>query len=246
MTRTIATLVLIAARAAFTQTPPAFETASVKPNANHEVNGEGRPRASVNATPGYLAVQNSTLSQYIQWAYGVQAFQVSGPSWIDAERFDVAAKAAGPAPKEQLRLMLQTLLKERFQLAFHRESKELPGYALLVAKGGPKLHESATEGEPAMKPNRAIMTAERVTMPWFADMLTNPLRSPVVDLTGLTGRYDFTIDVSKYVTPGATQDDMVSALSECVQHELGLKIEARKLPLDVLVVDHAEKTPVGN
>jgi uncharacterized protein (TIGR03435 family) len=246
MARTIATFFLIAVCEGFGQTPPAFETASVKPNVAHEVNGEGRPRASVNATPGYLSVQNSTLSQLIQWAYNVQAFQVSGPSWIDSERYDVSAKAAGPASKEQLRLMLQTLLKERFQLALRRETKELPGYALVVAKGGPKLRESTTEGEPATKQNRAIMTAERVTMPWFAETLTNPLRSPVIDKTGLSGRYDFTIDISKYVTPSSTPDEMTAGLSECLQQELGLRVEARKLPLEMLVVEHAEKMPVGN
>jgi len=246
MTRTIATLIWIAAGASFAQTPSAFDSASVKPNVNHETNGEGRPRASVNATPGYLAIQNSTLSQCIQWAYNVQAFQVSGPSWIDSERFDIAAKASGAAPQDQLRLMLQTLLKERFKLEFHRESKELPGYALLVAKGGPKLHESLTDGDPVMKPNRNIMTGEHVTMSWFAGTLTNPLRSPVVDMTGLTGRYDFTIDISKYATPNTPPQEMPAALAECLQQELGLKVEARKLPLDVLVVDHAEKSPAAN
>src|SRR5215471_7403879 len=134
MKRTI--LYWIAAGAVFGQTAPVFDTASVKPNVTHEVNGEGRPRGSIDATPGYLNVRNSTLSQCIQWAYNVSAFQVTGPSWIDTERYDIAARASTPVPKEQLRHMLQTLLKERFKLAFHRESKEVPGHALLVAKGG--------------------------------------------------------------------------------------------------------------
>ena len=246
MKRTIASLLLGSALAGFSQAPAAFETASVKPNAAHEVNGEGRPRASVNATPGYLAIQNSTLSQCIQWAYNVSAFQVAGPSWIDSERYDISARASGPAGKEQLRPMLQSLLLDRFHLALHRETRDVPGYALVVAKGGPRLRESATDGEPSMKPNRAIMTAERITMAWFAETLTNPLRSAVVDQTGLTGRYDFTIDISKYVNPGSSPEEMLDGLSECLQHELGLKVEARKLPLEVLVVDRAEKTPSGN
>jgi uncharacterized protein (TIGR03435 family) len=90
------------------------------------------------------------------------------------------------------------------------------------------------------------MTAEHVTMSWFASTLTNPLRSPVVDMTGLTGRYDFTIDISKYATPNTPPADMPAALAECLQQELGLKVEARKLALDVLVVDHAEKSPAAN
>ena len=235
----------MAACETFAQTPPEFDTASVKPNAAHQTNGEGRPRSAVNATPGYLVMQNSSLSQLIQWAYNVPQFQVSGPSWIETERYDISARAATPAPASELRLMLQTLLKERFRLALHREAKELPGYAVVVGKGGPKMRESTTEGDPVMKPNRAIMTAERVTMTWFAETLTNPLRAPVVDKTGLTGRYDFTLDISKYVSPDAGPDTMMSALMECLQQELGLKIEPRKLPLEILVVEHAEKSP-GN
>src|ERR1700693_3137827 len=126
MIRTIAALVLIGAWGGYGQTPPAFEGASVKPNVGHQVNREGRPIAFIDPSPGSLRVQNSTLSQCIQWAYSVQEYQVSGPSWMGSERFDIIAKAAGPAPNEQLRLMLQTLLKERFKLTFHRESKQLP------------------------------------------------------------------------------------------------------------------------
>jgi uncharacterized protein (TIGR03435 family) len=246
MKHTIATLCLIASCAGLGQTPPEFETATVKPNVTHEVNGEGRPRGSINASPGYLAVQNSTLSQCLQWAYNLSAFQVTGPGWIETERYDIAARAGAAAGKEQLRVMLQRLLTERFKLEFHRESKELPGYALLVIKGGPKLRESASEGEPSMKQNRAILTVERMPLQAFADTLTNPLRSPVVDMTGLTGRYDFTIDLSKYVTPSSTPDQMMDGLSECLRVELGLRVEARKLPLEILVVDRASKVPEGN
>jgi uncharacterized protein (TIGR03435 family) len=246
MTRTTAFFCAIAACNGFGQSAPVFETASVKVNVTHEANNEGRPRASLRTTPGFFTAQNSTLSQFIQWAYNIQAFQVAGPSWVDTERYDISAKAPGPAPNEQLRLMLQTLLKERFHLALRRDTRELPGYALIVAKNGPKLRSSTTDGEPAMKPNRSILTAERATMSWLADVLTNPLRSPVVDMTGLDGRYDFTIDMAKYVNPGMGPDDMAAGLTECLQQELGLKVEPRKLRLEVLIIEHAEKIPVGN
>jgi len=236
---------VIATSAALAQSP-AFDAASVKPNVTHEANAEGRPRSSIKATPGYLAIQNASLSQCIQWAYNVQAFQVSGPAWMESERYDISAKSSGPAPEAQLRLMLQTLLGERFKLAFHRDTKDLPGYALVVSKGGPKLKESTTEGEPSMKPDRARMVAEHVTMSRFADLLTNPLHSPVVDKTGLTGRYDFSLDISKYATPGMSPDEMSTALAECLQQELGLRVEARKLPLEILMIDRAEKAPLGN
>jgi uncharacterized protein (TIGR03435 family) len=240
MTKTIAPLFLIAASAALGQTP-AFDVASVKATVNGEVNGEGRPRGSINATPGYFAGQNSTLSQYIQWAYNVPPYQISGPAWLDDDRFDISARAAGPAAREDLRLMLQALLAERFKLAIRRDRKELPGYALVVAKGGPKLHESTTEGEPMMKPNRAIMTTERMPMAQFAQILMQPVGSPVADMTGLTGRYDFTIDISKYVTPSSNPEEMKAGMLECLRQELGLTLEPRKLPLEILVVDHVEK-----
>jgi uncharacterized protein (TIGR03435 family) len=120
MKRTLATLFLASASTAFAQSP-AFETASVKPNVTHETNGEGRARSSVNATPGYLTIHNSTLSQCIQWAYNVSAFQIAGPAWIDSERYDISARAPGAAGKEQLRPMLQNLLAERLESAIRCE-----------------------------------------------------------------------------------------------------------------------------
>lgn len=246
MTRTITTLLLFAAGAAFCQTPPAFDAASVKPNVNHEANGEGRPRSSVSATPGNLLLRNSTLSDCIQWAYNVKGYQVTGPSWIEVERYDVVAKATGAAPEAQLRLILQTLLAERFKLTLHREAKELPGYVLLVAKGGHKLKESTSEGEPSMKPQRAAFTGERVSMEYLANLLMSPMRMPVRDQTGLAGRYDFTIDLGPYLQPNMTPEDMQAAMSEGLQQQLGLRLEARKLPMEILVVDHADKTPIEN
>jgi uncharacterized protein (TIGR03435 family) len=246
MTSTLTALVLISASAGFGQTALSFEAASVKPNVHGEVNGEGHPRSTIQASTASLTARNASLSECIQWAYNVSPWQVAGPSWMDAERLDIDAKAAGPVSKEQLRGMLQTLLAERFRLKFHRESKELPGYALVAAKGGPKMRESATEGEPVMKPNRTMMVAERMTMARFSEILAGPLHSPVADMTGLTGRYDFSIDIARYVTPASTPEEMIASLSLCLQEELGLKVEARKLPLEVLAIDHAEKTPVEN
>jgi len=238
-------LILLLSVAAWAQAP-AFDAASVKVNTSHETNGEGRPRARVNTTPGSVTVSNATLSDCIQWAYEVQAFQVSGPGWIESDRYDISARASSATPAAQLRAMMQSLLAERFRLALRREKKEMPGYALLLAKGGSKMRESASEGDPLMTPNRAIMTAERATMPWFATILTNPLRSQVQDQTGLTGRYDFKIDVSKYVTPDMGPEGMLNGLRAALEQDLGLKVEARKLSLEVLVVERAEIVPVEN
>jgi uncharacterized protein (TIGR03435 family) len=207
---------------------------------------EGRPQGSIKATPGFLVVQNSTLSVCLQWAYNVRPYQISGPSWIDSERYDISAKAAGPAPQPELRLMLRRLLSESFRMSFHRESKPLPGHALLVSPDGSKLHESSATGEPEMKMNGPMVVARAMTMEHFVGILMSSTHGPVVDQTGLTGRYDFSFDMSKYVTPDSPPEDMPAALAKVLQQELGLRIEARKLPLEVLVVDHAEKTPSEN
>src|SRR5262249_4257252 len=116
MIRTTAALILIVACGGFGQAPPVFYAASVKRNVEHQADGEGHPIAFINPAPGSLRVQNSTLKQCIQWAYNVQESQISGPSWMESERFDIVARSAGQAPIEQLRLMLQNLLKERFKL----------------------------------------------------------------------------------------------------------------------------------
>lgn len=182
----------------------------------------------------------------IQWAYSVSSYQVSGPSWIDSERYDISARAAGPAPEAQLRLMLRPLLSERFRLKFHRDTKTLQGYALLVAPNGPKLRESTSGGEPEMKMNRSIVVAQAMPMEQFVRLVMRSARGPVVDLTGLTERYDFTFDLAKYVTPDTPPDDMFAALCQALQQEFGLRVEARKLPLEVLVLDRAEKAPLEN
>src|SRR5580704_333919 len=115
MIRTSAVLVLILAGGGFGQTAPAFEAAFVKPNIEHQADGEGHPIAFIKPSPGSLRVQNSTLKECVQWAYNVPGAQVSGPSWIGSERFDIVARSGSSAPIEQLRLMLQALLKERFK-----------------------------------------------------------------------------------------------------------------------------------
>jgi uncharacterized protein (TIGR03435 family) len=238
---------------------PAFEVASVKPDKVGTNEGPGRGREISEVTPGGISMRNVRLSSCIQWAYNVKSYQVSGPAWITLDRYDIVAKAGGAVETEQLRLMLQSLLAERFGLALHREKKELPAYALLVGKNGPKLRESQSQGEPAIKPGstRMSMSLEGMPLERAVDFLSTALQRPVVDMTGLTGRYDFTIDLSPYFAPdnepgikGVDRRVGVSeaenALLTAVQEQLGLRLEARKIAVELLVVDHAEKTPVEN
>jgi uncharacterized protein (TIGR03435 family) len=228
----------------------AFEVASVRVSAG----AAGSRRDSIQFDPGSLTMRNVTLKDAIRWAYGVMGYQVSGPDWLDSRRYDIAAKTPAPAAGEQIREMLQTLLAERFKLALHRETKELPAYTLSVSKNGPKFQESQTEGETAVRPDKRSMslTVQRAPVSQLVEILSNVLHSPVIDLTGLKGRYDITVNATKYaadLTPKAPGDapmDLAALIITGLQEEFGLKLEPRKVSLDLLIIEHAEQTPAQN
>jgi uncharacterized protein (TIGR03435 family) len=270
--------ILAAARA---QTPDAklqVEVASIKAAA--PANG-GRMRISVHGgpgtkDPGLYTCENYPLRGLIMDAFGLKDFQLSGPDWMQSERFMVSAKIPEGASKEQFKLMMQNLLVERFKLAYHREKKEMQAYELVVAKGGPKMKESESpldpderparmterktdaEGFPVLPPGRAPMmmmlmgghatarhTAE--TMEEFAVSLSYDVHKPVTDATGLKGKYDFTLHwISEGVGPPSSGDDTGPTLFRALPEQLGLRLEGKKGMVEVLVVDHVEKTPTEN
>ena len=252
-------VLLFAAAAAFgqsTEAPaPAFDVASVK-GSQASAGGERRGRENIQVSPGTVTMRNINLKACIRWAYHVTDYQVSGPGWLDSDRYEIVGKAAGPATEEQLRLMMQALLQERFKLAVHRQIKELSAYVLVVGKGGLKVQESKTEGETVIEPNQKQLsvTVQRAPVSQLAEMLGNVLRAPIVDQTGLKGRYDVTLNVAKYAADMAAQGksidngpmDPFALISMILQDEFGLKLEAKKMPLDMVIVDHAEKAPVEN
>ena len=279
---------------ALAQTPasPTFDVASIKPAAPQEA---GRVMMRQRGGPGspdptQYSVENFPLSRVIQQAYGVQSYQISGPSWIDSERYDIVAKVPAGTTREQFQLMLQNLLAERFKLVVHKETKELPTYALVVAKGGPKMKESPKEdpnaanaapppqpqvgrdGRPQMaRGGRGMMVmmgpkglhaeAARSGMPQLADFLSNQLGRPVVDETHLTALYDYSLDFSPEglatmkgmpmmaPPPGAGGaeggPEGGGSIFSAVQ-DLGLKLESRKAPIDLIVIDSGNKTPTEN
>jgi uncharacterized protein (TIGR03435 family) len=251
MTAMVATS-LVLAGGLFAQ--PAFEVASIRVN---KTGGEGRqPRfpfsppgsdGTVKASPGTLSMRYVTLDACIEWAYRVQDSQVSGPEWLGMDRFDVIAKTTEPAPESQLRVMLQGLLAERFKLALHRESKTMAGYALVVGKNGPKLRSSEGEGETDLQGGKLRMEGHRYSMQGLADLLSMSLRTYVVDMTGLKGGFDFTIDIAPFLsidTPIMRNEEtvvMASVFERALEQQLGLKLEGRKIPVEVLVIDHAKK-----
>ncbi len=226
---------------------PAFEVASIRPRNTADA---GRGRSSIDSAPGSLTIRNAGLSSCIKWAYHVMDYQISGPAWLQIDKYDITAKSTGPAPMEQLRQMLQTLLAERFQLQVHRETKELPVYALVAAKSGPKLHKADPDGNTGMKGDNGSFVFHGTSMPQFAEDLStlSQVDRPVLDRTGIPGVFDFNLKF------GESNDEMKRALITgdgasiftLIQEQLGLKLEARKGPVEMLVIDRVERAPTEN
>jgi len=251
ISRALAISFLLSAAWAFPQSR--FDVASIKPS---KLSGEGRNRENVTANPGTLTMHNVSLKSALQWAYRMKEYQVSGPAWIGDERFDISAKAAGAAGEQQLRRMLQNLLADRFKITLHHEKKDLPFYALLVAKNGPKLTAGKADGKSVLQPKGMGLAAQDTSLGEVADLLTQIASRmnlpPVVDMTGLKGRFNFTVDgtdLLQSIGGGNAAPDpsalMVGVL-EILQEQLGLRAELRKAPTDVLIVDRAEKLPTEN
>jgi uncharacterized protein (TIGR03435 family) len=217
----------------------AFAVATIRPSAEpvrFEADGETK------LLPGMVQMRDVTIETLIKWAYGVQRGQVSGPGLLTSERYDLTAKSDAPASDDEMKLMMRALLTERFKLAFHHEKKELRSFALVVAKGGPKMKQ-ATADEVPLRQNSAMgSTVRALTMQEFADFLSGPVEKPVVDKTGLNGRWDFAFDFTKYLTdPAQNLIDFLTVLNTTLQGEVGLKLESEKDVVDVMVIDHVEK-----
>ncbi|MCU1328696.1 MAG: hypothetical protein JWN34_4066 [Bryobacterales bacterium] len=232
-----------------------FEVASVKPSAPEVLGMMTRYLPD-----GSVYISGATLKSLVAVAYGVRSFQISGgPEWLDTERFDVDARAStsdGTTPIDPSKLSveqrktgerLRNLLATRFEVVIRRETKEQPVYELVVTKGGPKLLES-TEGKNQIRRGLGTIKGQSVGLSMLALNLSNELEYRVVDKTGLTGKYDFELNWTPIVLRGATvppepQDgpSIFTALPE----QLGLRLESRKGPVEVLVIDKARR-PSGN
>jgi uncharacterized protein (TIGR03435 family) len=211
---------------------PEFEVASVKP---HSVS-EGPAHVSIARDPGRLTYMNITVRGLIREAYGLKMYPPSrGP--------DALSKVSPDASKEQRMLMLQALLAERFKLVVHRETKELPIYALIAGKNGPKFRAVEDDGSAAEIGSGGghQIKAHHVSMKSLAATLQGYIGDTVVDATGLTGLFDLNLDFNV--------DESMSSegptVFEAVQRQLGLKLEARKGPVEVVVIDHVEKPSVN-
>jgi len=228
----------------------AFDAASVKRAA------AGQRGYSIRPLPGRLSAGNVTVKLLIAEAYHVHDFQVSGgPSWIDSDRYDIEAKAAGDAPPgaKELRAMLQKLLADRFGLTVRHESKEMPIVSLELAKGGPKFPAASHPEAPVQfqVAQRQRIVAENAPLENLTEVLTWLLGKPVVDRTGLAGSFDYKLEwapdeiqLSADEAPPQT-DGTKPSLAAALQQQMGLKILSQKGPVDLIVVEKAER-PMAN
>jgi uncharacterized protein (TIGR03435 family) len=188
---------------------------------------------------------NVTLKRSIVGAYAVLPDQVlGGPDWIDVDRFQITGKADQPLGEKGLMAMLQTLLADRFKLEMHRESRRAQTMVLEVAKGGPKL-QLAGAAPYSWKNVHDHLEATKLTMSEFAEILSRNLNLPVIDRTGLNGAFNFTLRWNPDVAEGLNHDDSALALrpevAAAISRQLGLTLKARKMPVEMFVVDHAER-----
>jgi uncharacterized protein (TIGR03435 family) len=264
MTALAAAALLAAAATGQTAAPLAFEVASIKPAGPCCAPGQWRESK---VGDDRVDFHNVTLRYCIAFAYRLKEYQVSGPAWIGELRYELAAKGAEGTRREQLPAMMQALLADRFRLELHHEKKDFNVFALLVNKNGPKLKEATVEPGAPEGANFGMsmsgtgvgrIEARRADMPAFANTLPRLVGRPVVNLTGLTGRYDFDVEFSREdvngmgmalpATPGGAAPpapEFGVSIFVSIQR-IGLKLEAQKLPLDAIVVDRAEKTPSEN
>jgi uncharacterized protein (TIGR03435 family) len=270
---------LLAASAQTPQNTPEFEVASVKPAPAGNV-PLGMPRVirekiGFNEHPGRIDYHGVSLLMLLARAYNMKSDQISGPAWLDTENYTIAAKLPPDTSADQLRLMLQKLLTERFQISLHRETKEMPVYRLMVAKNGPKLKPPEEEPQNLSAEERTAMVKKRneefqarmkemaakgirtagtrsfsmsgATMEKFAEMLSSHLDRPVKDMTELKGEYSFHLEWTQDNGPSTSSDETSGpSIFAAIQEQLGLRLESGKDLIDLLVVDKAQKVPASN
>ena len=223
---------------------PDWEVTTVKPSAPSD-RGD-----SIDTDGRTVTITRYSVQGMLLWGYGVQRSQLAGlPEWAKTERFDIdgVASVEGKPDIMQLRVMLRKILDERFAMKLHREQREMPVYALVVAKSGPRLTPNTTSGnglgeqQNTQSNGQQTIVYRNASMPELAQTLMFDVDRPVVDKTGLTGRYDvelrWTVDESK----APTDSNAAPGLFTAIQEQLGLKLEATKAPADVLVIDKVEQ-----
>ena len=240
----MATAALVTAQSAGSGPSPSFEVASVKVTA-HGRNADGLSVSDLKiASPGRLVGTNTSLDECIRWAYSLKEYQISGPDWLnsDSASYDIEAKAPAATTPAEMRLMLQNLLRARFGLEFHWINKLRPVYLLVPAKDGPRLRPGdagVAAGLTSFGGHDGVrVEGDNASMEALAHRLSADLDRPVFDKTGISGTYRIRLE-------WAREGDGPSVFS-VIQERLGLKLESARVPIQTLVVDHAEKAPSAN
>ena len=238
MLKTLAIVLL----ASLARSQPAFEVASIKPT---PASAPASPLLEkVDAHPGSVNMSNVRIRTCIKWAYDLKNYEISGVDRLAPERYNITAKADEGTPVPQLRIMMQTLLQNRFRLTFHRETKQVSAFELVVAKGGSKLHPVDADGESSIDAKGAVGYFRQMSMAEFTDFLSLPMLDPVLDHTGLKGRFDFSLDATPDGPP--SNPDPRYGFADAVEKHLGLKLVSIKTSIEVVMVDHVEKVPTEN
>lgn len=208
---------------------------------------------------GRITFNGITLRECIARAYRIRDYQLNAPEWVNQSRFDIVATIPAGHTDDEFPEMLQRLLTERFKLQVHRETKELQVYGLTVAKNGPKFQESAESNSGAsIRASGGRLIAKRIKMAGLASQLSDWAGRPVLDMTGLNARYDVTLEfvldqsltgkgsIAEKEASAQTSEPEGPSIFTAVQAQLGLKLEPRKAPVEMLIVDRVEKSPIEN
>jgi len=237
-------LLILCAFAASVFAQPRFDSASIKPNKSGDMN------ASMNTRPDNVEAKNMTLHDLLVQAFEIKDYQLVGPEWLSSVRFDLVAKAPlGTGDDEKLMPPLRALLTERFKLQTHKETRELPCFALVPAKGGLLVKEvEPGDGNinASSNQNGGELHVKKMTMDAITEWLSREMERPVIDATGAKGAYDFTLKYSKENSNRVMGPETYPILTLALQEQLGLRLEKRTSQVPVIVIDHAERAPVEN
>ena len=231
-------IVLASAAAAFGQTPsPKFDVASIK------MSQPGPPFDVIQAMlGGATRCTHVTVHTLIRWAYRLDDHQLQGgPAWLESDRFDIVAKPESFATRGEVELMVQALLADRFKLSFHRDTKELAGYEIVVGKNGPKLQAADGDSKPRAETGMGFVTGKKMQIQFLAKALAHRLGCPVVDKTGLKSEFDYKLEWTPERRAQNPNAEPALTVFTAIEEQLGLKLEARKFPVETLAIDHVEK-----
>lgn len=194
-------------------------------------------------------MRTQPLIEYLRWAYDTQLPMILGPSWLTEVRFDITATTGSDATVAEMRSMMQELLAERFKLVLHRETRVLPVLELTEAKGGHKMRPTDIEGSPSFRAGNLSVTGTGATMTPLVETISSFLGTPVLDRTGLTGKYNYALEINSFITDDVRRNAAVQlpvVIAQALQEQAGLKLVAAKASIEVLVVDHIENQPTDN